>query len=326
MTSTDRPTASRSTLVAVAVPLAVLAAAVAVQCLLLGDLPDRVAIHWNLAGRPDGWAPAWSVPLMTAGFGGALVATLGVPVAHAVHRGERGPTYRLLAAVSAGVAMPLAILLTGTLWPQTGGGEVRILPLLFAALALATAAGVLGWWVQPAQRAPETRHSVPPLPLAAGEQPVWLETATADRTPVAILGGAILATALGALLGWAAGAAWPVLVGLAAAALVCLVVAATTLAYRVRVAADGLTVTSLAGLPRFHVPIGEISAVRVDDDVAPIGRYGGYGVRMTAGTTAVIVRRGPAIVVDRAGGRSFAVVVDDAATGAALLTAYAQLR
>jgi hypothetical protein len=100
-----------------------------------------------------------------------------------------------------------------------------------------------------------------------------------------------------------------------------LALAATTLAFHVRVDDSGLHVESVLGIPRFHVPLGDIeSAARVD--VNPMGEFGGWGLRQSTGRRfGVVLRAGEAIEVLRRGGKRFVVTVDDAATGAALLEA-----
>lgn len=53
-------------------------------------------------------------------------------------------------------------------------------------------------------------------------------------------------------------------------------------------------------------------------DLAPTG-WGYRGSLRLLGSAAVIIRRGSALSLRLAGGKSFVVTVDDAATGAALL-------
>jgi hypothetical protein len=91
----------------------------------------------------------------------------------------------------------------------------------------------------------------------------------------------------------------------------------------VRVDSTGLTIRSAIGWPRVGVPLEEV--VRADViQVRPLRDYGGWGLRVgRGGRVGVILRSGEAIVVQRTGGRSVAVTVDEAATGAALLNALA---
>jgi len=53
-------------------------------------------------------------------------------------------------------------------------------------------------------------------------------------------------------------------------------------------------------------------------------QFGGWGIRLGLdGRLGVVLRRGDAIQIERAGTRTLVVTVDDAATGAALLKALA---
>lgn len=80
---------------------------------------------------------------------------------------------------------------------------------------------------------------------------------------------------------------------------------------------DGLQVR-LGGRVRART----ISLVRIKRarsiDVEPAA-WGGWGWRVTSGASAIVLRRGDGIEVTFHNGRRFAVTVDDAATGAALL-------
>jgi hypothetical protein len=55
--------------------------------------------------------------------------------------------------------------------------------------------------------------------------------------------------------------------------------------------------------------------------VAPLGDYGGLGLRHRRGVTAVATRGGEALEVTRADGRRLVLTVDDAATAAGVLQA-----
>ena len=59
-------------------------------------------------------------------------------------------------------------------------------------------------------------------------------------------------------------------------------------------------------------------------DVSPFAEFGGWGYRVgRGGRVGIVLRSGPALQVERTGGRSLVVTVDDAATGAALLNTLA---
>ena len=160
-----------------------------------------------------------------------------------------------------------------------------------------------------------------PLALAAHEQVLWMRTTSiAQGAAIAIFAG-VLVLAVAAAVAGVTGADPLVVWLLVGCAALLLVLAATTLAFHVRVDDSGLHVDSVLGIPRFHVPLADIeSAARVE--VNPMGEFGGWGLRLSTGRRfGVVLRAGDAIEVLRRSGKRFVVTVDDAATGAALLEA-----
>ena len=57
-------------------------------------------------------------------------------------------------------------------------------------------------------------------------------------------------------------------------------------------------------------------------DLRPLQQWGGWGYRWRPGRTAVVLRKGPAIEVEKTNGKSFSVTIDDAETGASVLRGY----
>jgi hypothetical protein len=320
------PVVRRFVLVAVWLPIALVALAVAVQLLLLPQVPPTVAVHWNAAGEADGFAPAWTQPLMTVAFGLGIPFLIAMTTLPGLRRGERGATYRLLGAAAAATSALTTVAFTVTFALQAGLDSAADAPTVWGALAAALAAavsvGVGAWYLQPHQR---SAHDIPapatPLLLAAGERAVWVR-ATAMNTGGAIaIVAAVILVAASAVVAWVTGVE-PLLAWLLTAiALLLLAFAATTLAFHVRVDDTGLHVGSVLGVPRFHVPLVDVvSAARVE--VNPMGEFGGWGLRLGAGRRfGVVLRTGEAIEVVRHSGKRFVVTVDDAGTGAALLEA-----
>ncbi|GAA1470597.1 DUF1648 domain-containing protein [Microbacterium thalassium] len=322
---TDTLPLRRFVLVGVIAPAVLTAVALAIQLSLLPALPDPVAIHWDAAGRPDGFGPAWSTLLIGVAVGLGLPLLLAAAALPGLRRGDRGATYRLLGAAAAGLSTMSAVLMTWSLALQAGLDDAAdapsILPALLLSYALAAAAGAAAWFVQPrASWAPPPAAPAAPLALGDGERAVWMRSASMSRTGGALIAGACLvmlaATGGAALFGAPAGAVW-LLVGLS---LLLLILAATTVAFHVRVDTDGLHVDSVLGLPRMGVPLRDVSSAAVVT-VNPMGEFGGWGLRSTPGRFGVILRGGEALEVTRRSGRRFAVTVDDAATAAALLQA-----
>lgn len=73
------------------------------------------------------------------------------------------------------------------------------------------------------------------------------------------------------------------------------------------------------GWPGRRIGLDRIDDVRVED-LSPM-RYGGWGYRIRGRDTRVIVRSGPAVVVNLKSGGSFGVTVPDAAAFAEVLRA-----
>lgn len=93
----------------------------------------------------------------------------------------------------------------------------------------------------------------------------------------------------------------------------------------VRVDATGLTVRSLLGRPRLHVPASDIVRAEVREHVSPLSEFGGHGWRTSpGGTVGVVVREGAAVVVRRGEERPLLVTVDDAPGAAAAVDAVAR--
>src|SRR5690606_21606125 len=106
-TPVSRPPRARLPLsmwvVAVALPLVVGAMAVALQLAWLPQLPDPIAMHWGSSG-PDGYGPAWSTPVLTAGLSLGLTALFAAFLATAR---QPAPTasHKFLAVLSAVTAV-----------------------------------------------------------------------------------------------------------------------------------------------------------------------------------------------------------------------------
>ncbi|MFE3069165.1 DUF1648 domain-containing protein [Streptomyces sp. NPDC059247] len=282
------------------------------------QLPDPLATHFGLdGGRPDGFTGRTAFALVST----ALLLVLGAGWTALVQRGSLWGAW-----ATAGFTGALLVLLVRDNLDATDPALVESSladPLL--ALAAAVLFGLVGLALtRTVPRAAPTGAAAGPdalrLPLGASEIAGW-SRATASRTLTVLAALALAATPFVLLL-----APWPgallgllgLLVGLPGLALA-----------RVRVSVDrrGLTVRSaLFARPRVRIPLDEVAgaAVRTLDTAAVLSEFGGWGYRVRAHRTGVIVRTGEALVVRRDSGREFAVTVPDAATAAALLNTLAE--
>jgi hypothetical protein len=179
--------------------------------------------------------------------------------------------------------------------------------------------GAAAWLLVPGDAPHRARAAVPAdaprLPLGEAQRAVWLGRA-AGGAGIAIGAVGLLVAAASAL----ATRTWGALV----VPVVLALVLAAMFAFTVRVDAAGLTVRSALGWPRSHVPADEIEQASVVQ-VRPFGDFGGWGWRIgRGGRVGVVLRAGEGLLVERSGGRSLVVTVDDAATAAALLNTMAE--
>lgn len=315
----------RFTLVAVLIPAVLTGLAVVVQLIALPHVPDPIAIHWGGNGAPNGFGPAWTSVALTAVVGLGIPLLIALSALAGLRRGDRGRAYRLLGATALATSTLMAALGTWTLVAQTGLASAQDAPSITVALvvsfAAAVVAGLVGWAVQPDEPyRPTPLPEQPAMELVDAERAVWLQRVQIARAGAIVLTAAlalmVVLTLVTALAGGPAQASWI----LALVTLVLAAVVVTTLAFHVRVDGSGLTVNSVVGVPRVHIPLSDIARVEAID-VNPMGEFGGWGLRWGPGGWGVVLRSGPALRVHRTNGRVFTVTVDDAATGAALLSA-----
>ncbi|MFE5793912.1 hypothetical protein ACFQ8C_15230 [Streptomyces sp. NPDC056503] len=278
-------------------------------------LPDPLATHFSYGGEADGFTGRAAF----AAVGTGLLLTLGAGWTVLVRRNALWGAW-----LTAGLAGTLLCLVVHDNLDAADPADVTS-PL--SGLAVAAAAGAvlalaghaLSRLVPPEEHeasGPGADPDAPRLDLGAREVAGW-SRATASA-PLTALGLLLLAGgAVAALLG-----PWPLLP-------VALVVAVPGLALaRVRVNVDrhGLTVRStLTPRPRVHVPLADITAADVRD-VDALREFGGWGYRVRAHRSGVVLRSGEALVVRRGNGREFAVTVPDARTAAALLNTLVERR
>ncbi len=316
----------RFVVVALALPVILTAFAVGVIFAWHGDLPDPVAIHWGGNGGPDGFGS------LASAYVAAILLGLGVPALYSavtlpmLKRGARGPSFRFMGSMAAGVSVFSAVLNTWSIAMQRGladaHGGPSLMPALGAGFGAGIAAGVAAWFFQPRQRTvvEGLRHDTR-LDLGEGERAVWMRTATAGRPVTILMAAVVIGLGVASFAFWQAGqegAAW--IYGAASAVLV--LAFAATATFHVVVDDKGLSAVSALGVPRFGVRLDDV----VDAGVAHVNgfaEFGGWGVRQRPGALGIVLRNGESLQVTRRNGRRLVITVDDAATAAALLTALA---
>lgn len=300
----------------VVVPVLATLAVVGMPLLAWGRLPDPVAAHWGIDGRPDASAPLVVDVVLLAGLT-ALVTLL--PLLAVMSSGRR--TARTMLALSHGMAAGFVLLrwrtielnLDAAIW--TEAGSFAILDVAVLLLAAAPAA-LFGWWLGGRHPdLPRPVHAFLPQVLPPDGRLIWVgrQAWPVARVlgPVLIAaGGAVTASRLGvdaSLLGGTL-----ILVGVLMWWFTSIAVAAGPAGLKVRFGP--------LGWPAIRVPLATIEGVELEE-VEPL-TYGGWGYRVVPGVRAVVIRRGIALRVGRSGRPDLVVTVDDASTAAGVLAAH----
>ncbi|MEU4099969.1 DUF1648 domain-containing protein [Streptomyces tanashiensis] len=275
-------------------------------------LPDPLATHFGGGGGADG-------------FTGRVTYCI---VSTALLLGLREGWWRLArrpalwgAWATAGFTGALLVLLVRDNLDAVDAGRVNSpLANLTVAAGVAGVFALVGWAVTRLVPKGDATAPVPSglrLPLGASEVAGW--TRATGSWPLA--GLAVLALAATLVVLVLVPSPW----GLLAFVSVAVFVPGLALA-RIRVSVDrrGLTVRpAIVSWPRLRIPLDEVADADVRD-VDAVADYGGWGYRVRAHRTGVVLRSGEALVVRRTGGREFAVTVPDARTAAALLNTLAE--
>ncbi|MBS1906013.1 MAG: DUF1648 domain-containing protein [Actinobacteria bacterium] len=308
----------------VVVPLVLSGVVLGLVLAWLPELPAPAATHWGPSGV-DGFGPPVVFAWMSVLLGFVLPAVLTITTIIGV-RDHWGGGARLLVGMALGISGLSAVLTLGVVAAQRGladakqaGDTLGVMLLSFGAFVVLIG---VGWLLQPHIRpAPATPLRPAHVDsIARGERVVWLATATLSR-PAVILISLLIVVVVGITAFMAirfTDRLWvPVLTLLLIGGAF-----ASSASFRVRVGPDGLRIRSLVGFPRVHVPLDEIVSVRAVE-CNPFGEFGGFGWRLGLdGRTGIVLRRGPAIEVERRDKRPLVVTVDGAAVGAGVLQAY----
>lgn len=312
----------RILLVGVALPAALLLAALAVMVWALPELPSPVATHWGPSGQPDGFgSPVLSFVLLP------VISIAWIAFAFVVARRLRpaGPAVNQKLVLATGVFLTayLGTLIAGSFVIQRGVADARdsgsILPVLLLATVVGVLLAVAAWFLLPPAAAPEP---VPPLdelparPLTASERVSWVRRVEPrSRSIGVILGIAGVLIVAGALLALGTQPLWA-LVFVLPAVLIALGYALTF--WTVTVDRHGLVARGGPGWPTIRIPLENIEAAQVIT-VDPIIDFGGWGLRWAPGRTGIILQRGTALEVRRPTGRDLVITLDDAAAPAELI-------
>lgn len=319
MTSPARTSRSRTVVLTIGAPVALLGAAGAIAWSWSARFPVPVATHWGLGG----------VDRTANSFAGLLIGWIGVAFLLSVLLGGiallGSPpvfTRRMAAATSVGCAALLAGMLLVIAGAQLDLARAQNADLSGGWIAIVAAGSVLlGAGAAALTRADPALGRPGPVPadamrtdLGAAERAVWTTTVRTRGTDeqavvwIVVIVAATVVSAQPAVLALLLVPALLVLLG----------------HWRVTIDHNGIWARGLLGVPRTGLRLEEV--VRADvTAIRPLREFGGFGVRSDlGGRYGLVVRRGDAIAVERAGGGAFVATVDGAREGAALLNALAE--
>jgi hypothetical protein len=315
----------RVVLVALILPNTLVVIGLALLLAWLPAMPATIAVHWGIAGEADAFGPAWTMPVLLGVVGVVLPVLFTALIANGIQ--AAGPTaiQKLLAvaALFVGAYLSFAVVSSVAIQRTTSDGIQPIGAFLGIGALAGVALATLAWFVLP--RAVPGRSAVaatPAVPIAPGERVAWVGHARFGTAVLVVLVAVVvLATGAVAFAIAVTGMWWLVVVPVVLAAALL-----GTVSWRVRVDPSGLTVRAALGWPMYRVAAADVASAGTTS-VVPLGEFGGYGIRFGLGRRlGVITRGGEALEVQRRDGRAVVVTVDDAATAAGLLTAYAAKR
>ncbi|MFI5794294.1 DUF1648 domain-containing protein [Streptomyces sp. NPDC051677] len=307
--------------------LGVLALLAALPWAARGRLPDRLATHWSVgSARPDSSMPFWAAAL----FPGLIWSVLASVVVLAMRRAgaEAGPEAGAGGGVSGWAVAGLGsggVTLLGaqasivranldrTDWRQAGSVTGGVVATLVVAAAVG-AAGLLA--ERRAFGAPRPAAGGPTLEIPPGQRVVWL--ARASNSWLHALAALTGLLAIGVVVAALAGLTGRPSLSAAAASALGSVLILGCASVRARVSEQGLDVSfGPLGWPTRHWAAEDVESAHVERRTP--WQVGGWGYRLSGRGTTVMLRGGECLVIHPSKGREFAVSVDDAERGAALL-------
>lgn len=275
-------------------------------------LPGTIATHWSGIGVADGFSETAPMAGWLLAATGAMLALALVLAAARMDGRLRAMLLSCLAVVSGMLAGAFIASIGAT--GEAGSAEEAVLGLWVIVLLAPALLFLAPWWIHPADDA-SGAPGRGALALPATDAIEWRGSAGSP------------------LFGWLAAALATIGIALVAVlpqpslelrlflGLVLLASAAFVLALariRVTVDADALRVRSATlGVPLRTVATERMRAVEAAI-IEPV-EWGGWGYRGLPGQAAIVLRRAPGIVVTSRDGSRFAVTVDDAEAGAAVL-------
>ncbi|MBB2911917.1 hypothetical protein FHS43_003197 [Streptosporangium becharense] len=295
---------------------------VAVPFALRDRLPDPVAVHWGLSGAPDRSASFAVALLVGVGLWAAImIAACTSAVGRARVLGRRAGRTAVGAMLGGGGLFVLG-LQAATVWANLDVPDWREAGDLawgaavpFAGLLAGAALGALVARPGPDEVSPSAGVPERRIRLRGDQRAVWVSSL---RNGWLTAVGVAALTAGAALCVFALTGDDRTLLIPAGITLVVGLVGVTFSSVQVQITDDGLSVShGPLRLPRRRIPLAKVERAW-SEELFP-SQVGGWGMRGLPGSSTVMLRGGECLVVGYVSGGRFAISVDDADSGAALL-------
>ena len=273
-------------------------------------LPAELPTHWGASGPANAVTPApvffgW---LLGVALAAAILGTILVvaPITGRWVRRAIGATAGAIAAFVASMWLASTVPSLDVTDPFTVELGAWVILIFIAPLY-----GLLQLVLLPPGKTPPVpiQHTIAirPMPYHPSQTVAWSRTVSSRLFLVVAALLLALGVALFVLLIASQGlasAVWVVILYLAVVLLV-----AVFCAFRVTVDWRGFRITSaLLGIPLKRIAAADIAAV--DATVLEPLQWGGWGYRIMPGRSALILRKGPGLVITRRNGTQFAVTLD----------------
>lgn len=311
----------RFTAAMLALPSAVTIAAVAWVLWATPRLPDPMATHFSGGLRADGFSSPgtflWVIVAVTA----AVAATFAAMAMTGVTSVRAGKVFIGIGAGSIAFGPVLAV---SVAHPQLELSEAADFHLpainLVAALLGSIVIGVIAAMIiRPRVEQEKPVPEAEPIAVTESSRAAWFASGRVSLLPMIVIVVAILVTAVAAVLGFRAGDTG-LGVGMGVTAAIVALTAAMFAIVRVRIDASGVRWSLGPGFPRGHVPLGSIRSISAVE-LKP-SEWGGWGYRLGGQGTAILLRGGEGLRIEKADGSALFISVDDATRGAALAQGY----
>lgn len=342
--------------VGIVMPLTLIVLGAVLQLIWMPRMPDPSAVHWDIAGRPDGFASPWFNFFAMTGISLAMLLLYlllqKTPTWQrgAVAGGTRkpapvwGPMNRLMPAIILGVVTMMQVMAIGAAFSQLDAEDAAqtgpILGLLIGSFILGAAVAGVSYALQPKYTL--TNETLQNLVLQsptgsedtefaeevwAGEVwrgEVWRGEVRPSKVFAIVYGLGVLVMLGATVLVVVSDAPPAITLIMVATSLLVLFLGSISSFFKVNVDHNGIEARPVLGWPVFSVAADEVETVSVGH-VTPFTEFGGWGLRWIPGGFGIVMRSGEAIVIKRKNGKTFTITIDDAEAAAkALLIAVKQ--